>query len=489
MFALLCALASPAEAQVGRDEFGFTVSLTGGWYQTHPEENLSPTGTFNPRLGYSLSKRFHLELQSGYNQGVTRAFGNRYDAVSPRLDALIILAPDFRVEPFLAVGGGVYWARVNRNPDTWELEPLPDEDIGNYKNPDADALINAGPGVIVPIVGALSLRADVRWMFTVGTEPHGDRNDQFSNLEATVGFMFRGAERNRDKDLDGILDKVDECPDDPEDWDTYLDEDGCPDPDNDDDGIEDVVDDCPMDEEDFDRFEDRDGCPEDDNDRDGFVDWKDECPNEREDQDGFQDADGCPDRDNDDDGIADLGDRCPNHPEDKDGWEDQDGCEDPDNDSDGIPDVVDDCPNERELYNGFDDEDGCPDETPKEVERFTGVIRGINFEVDSSRITVDSYALLDEAAAVLIKYPTLRIEVQGHTDSDGGDDHNYKLSDARAESVVLYLINKGVDAERLTWMGYGESRPLVPNDSRASKAVNRRVEFHLVDQVEGVEVE
>ncbi len=99
-----------------------------------------------------------------------------------------------------------------------------------------------------------------------------------------------------DRDGDGIPDNVDKCPDDPEDFDGFQDEDGCPDPDNDDDGILDVDDLCPNDPEDKDGFEDEDGCPDPDNDKDGILDKDDKCPNEPETYNGVEDADGCPDR-------------------------------------------------------------------------------------------------------------------------------------------------------------------------------------------------
>jgi OOP family OmpA-OmpF porin len=152
-----------------------------------------------------------------------------------------------------------------------------------------------------------------------------------------------------DRDGDGIKDDVDQCPDDPEDYDQFEDEDGCPEPDNDRDGILDEDDKCPNIPEDKDGFEDEDGCPEgnkNDRDGDGILDDVDKCPDDPEDFDQFQDEDGCPDPDNDQDGILDVDDLCPNDPEDKDGFEDEDGCPDPDNDKDGIPDVSDKCPNE-----------------------------------------------------------------------------------------------------------------------------------------------
>jgi hypothetical protein len=167
------------------------------------------------------------------------------------------------------------------------------------------------------------------------------------DFRAMIGIVF---EPNiGDRDGDGIKDDVDKCPDDPEDFDGFEDEDGCPDPDNDRDGIPDVDDKCPDIPEDKDGIEDEDGCPEadiGDRDGDGIPDTTDKCPDAPEDFDGFQDADGCPDPDNDGDGIPDVSDLCPNDPEDKDGFEDADGCPDNDNDKDGVPDANDKCPNQ-----------------------------------------------------------------------------------------------------------------------------------------------
>ena len=150
------------------------------------------------------------------------------------------------------------------------------------------------------------------------------------DTRAMIGIVF---EPNvGDRDGDGIKDDVDKCPDEPEDFDGFQDEDGCPDPDNDRDGNPDVDDKCPNVPEDKDGFQDADGCPEgnkNDRDGDGILDDVDKCPDEPEDFDGFQDEDGCPDPDNDNDGILDVDDLCPNDPEDKDGFEDADGCPDP----------------------------------------------------------------------------------------------------------------------------------------------------------------
>jgi OOP family OmpA-OmpF porin len=90
-----------------------------------------------------------------------------------------------------------------------------------------------------------------------------------------------------------------------------------------------------------------------------------------------------------------------------------------------------------------------------------------------------SLPLLDDAASVLVEYPSIELEVQGHTDSDGDNEHNLDLSARRAKAVVEYIVSQGVAPERLSWVGYGEDRPLYPNNTEEEKEANRRVEFHL----------
>jgi outer membrane protein OmpA-like peptidoglycan-associated protein len=109
--------------------------------------------------------------------------------------------------------------------------------------------------------------------------------------------------------------------------------------------------------------------------------------------------------------------------------------------------------------------------------------RQIHFENDSAEIKGDSFIILDEVADVMLRNPQIRrVEVQGHTDSRGDNDHNQQLSQARAESVVQYLIDAGVDPRRLEARGYGEDQPIAPNVTSAGRAKNRRVEFHITEQ-------
>ncbi len=228
-----------------------------------------------------------------------------------------------------------------------------------------------------------------------------------------------------------------------------------------------------------------------DPDKDGIVGAADKCPKEAEDKDSFQDDDGCPDLDNDNDGIADANDKCINEPEDKDNFQDDDGCPDLDNDQDGVPDAADKCGDQPETRNGFEDEDGCPDEIPEKLKKFTGVIQGITFKVNSVELVGGSSKTLDGAAAVLTEFKDTKLEIQGHTDDQplkkgGAFADNMALSQGRADSVKAYLVKKGIDESRLIAKGYGDTLPvddpkvLKGAKLNAARAKNRRVEFKLI---------
>ncbi len=331
---------------------------------------------------------------------------------------------------------------------------------------------------------------------------------------------------SKDTDGDGLVDRKDECPEDPEDLDGYEDEDGCPEldndldgildaddacvnepenrngwedtdgcpeeiPDTDGDGLLDDVDQCVPDPEDPDGYQDQDGCPDPDNDGDGILDAADQCPNSPENVNGYEDEDGCPEDipDTDGDGLVDTEDRCPLEPEDADGFEDEDGCPDPDNDGDRILDVDDACPMEPEVINGLDDEDGCPDQGRVVLEKEEiKILEKVLFDTGKSTIKDVSKPLLDEVAAVLQAVPAIkRVEVQGHTDERGSDSMNMKLSQARANSVKVYLVSKGIGAGRLIPVGYGETDPLDPASNDEAWEKNRRVQFVILEQEATIE--
>jgi len=216
-----------------------------------------------------------------------------------------------------------------------------------------------------------------------------------------------------------------------------------------------------------------------DQDGDGILDDVDACPRVPEDKDGFEDEDGCPEDDNDKDGIADKIDACPNDPEDKDNFEDDDGCPDPDNDKDGIPDADDKCPNEPGVP-----PDGCPKKynlvvvTEKKIE----LKQTVFFDTNRATIKRVSFPLLDDVAQAMLDNSTIKVDVEGHTDSQGKDAFNKKLSQKRAESVRKYLIGKGVAGDRMVPKGFGEDVPIADNRTADGRAQNRRVEFVITSR-------
>jgi len=309
-----------------------------------------------------------------------------------------------------------------------------------------------------------------------------------------------------DTDKDGIIDRKDGAPKNPEDMDGYMDYDGIPDTDNDGDGILDVNDGAPNDPEDMDGYMDYDGIPDPDNDKDGILDVNDGAPNDPEDMDKFEDADGIPDKDNDKDGILDVNDKAPNDPEDIDAFEDMDGVPDPDNDKDTILDINDKAPGTdetvknkietKETMNGYQDEDGVPDVKPgdkpvttkpvdKPVQPKPEVVNGtyefepVHFDTDSAVIKQIYYPTIDNVAKIMKENPALNLEIQGHTDNMGNAALNDRLSLRRAQSAKTYLINKGISASRITIKGYGFNNPTASNDTPEGRSLNRRIEFKL----------
>jgi OOP family OmpA-OmpF porin len=236
--------------------------------------------------------------------------------------------------------------------------------------------------------------------------------------------------------------------------------------DSDGDGFLDAIDKCV-----HERGVAPDGCPDPDRDKDGIPNQSDKCPDEY-----GPGPDGCPPKDKDKDGILDDEDLCPEEP----GIE-PDGCPIADRDKDQILDPDDKCPDEPETRNGFEDTDGCPDELPKEVEQFTGVIKGIYFDLDKATIQRRSNRVLSEAVKVLDKYPEIKVEIVGHTDSTGNDAYNLELSQKRAEAVRQFLIDKGIDGDRLVARGAGEGEPISDNKTPIGRAENRRTEFNIID--------
>jgi outer membrane protein OmpA-like peptidoglycan-associated protein len=316
--------------------------------------------------------------------------------------------------------------------------------------------LGAGRGLVADQGASPDLRAFIGIVFepSVGDRDGDGIKDDLDRCpdaaEDFDGFQDEDGCPDLDNDGDQIPDVDDKCPDIP----GVADHDGCPEGavnDRDGDGIKDDVDKCPDDPEDFDGFQDEDGCPDVDNDGDGILDIEDLCPNAPEDRDGFEDEDGCPDPDNDGDRIPDNLDKCPNEPETYNGFQDDDGCPD------------------RHVVARV--EGGIVTMQPINFEYDKAVIKPDSYYIlDAVVATMNGYPDIE------------LIEVQGHTDERGDDAYNQDLSERRAAAVVAYLVDHGVDRRRLTSHGYGETDPVDPRHVEAAWQVNRRVSFVLRKQ-------
>jgi OOP family OmpA-OmpF porin len=296
----------------------------------------------------------------------------------------------------------------------------------------------------------------------------------FHNVVLGVGLTFALGAIPRDTDGDGVPDKKDKCPDTPKG--ATVDATGCP-HDSDGDGVLDGLDQCPNTPKG--ATIDAKGCPKD-SDGDGVYDGLDQCPDTP--KGATVDAKGCP-IDSDGDGVYDGLDQCPNTP--KGATVDAKGCP-IDSDGDGVYDGLDQCPDTPAGLKV--DSKGCPIEViERETELFdTGLIRlnNVNFETGKADIQPDAYPTLDAVGAVLVKWPQLKIEVGGHTDSRGSAALNQRLSQARADSVRAYVFRKypQLDPAQFTVKGYGLTRPIASNKDDLGRAKNRRVEFVVLNK-------
>ena len=281
-----------------------------------------------------------------------------------------------------------------------------------------------------------------------------------------------GSQGCPDSDGDGVLDKDDACAD------VSGTVNGCPDADGD--GVADGNDKCPN------AAGPLNGCP--DADGDGVADGDDACPN------AAGPINGCPDGDGD--GVADNVDKCPGVAGDG-----ADGCpSDPDSDGDGVVDSKDACPNAAGNLNGCPDgdadgiadkddkcptlggnvtADGCPVVPTRVTEVFNRALQGIQFETGSNRIRSASRAVLGEIITIIKDNPTYLLNIGGHTDSVGSSESNERLSQRRADSVKKYLMDRGIDGNRVIAVGYGESNPVADNKYAAGRKQNRRVELSV----------
>ncbi len=333
---------------------------------------------------------------------------------------LVLQAPLAYAAPFLVGGVGRLGA------------------ISRVMQKDSDVAWHFGVGAKLALTHALSLRIDGRDNVT----PKAGGDGAAHSFEAMLG-LTAVIERTRrapvppvppaDADHDGVLDRDDRCPDES--------------------GV------APT------------GCPAD-SDADGVLDRDDYCPKE-----AGPAPKGCPivDTDPDKDGVPIPCDACPEEPGAK-----PDGCPVKDSDGDGIFDDKDKCPQEPETKNGFEDEDGCPDKLPEKIKKFTGVVQGIFFDQGKATIRKQSTPTLDGTVNVLKEFPSISLEISGHTSSEGDAALNQRLSQDRADAVKQWLVQKGIAPERIQTRGAGSAEPIADNKTAAGKVKNRRIEFKVI---------
>ncbi len=344
-------------------------------------------------------------------------------------------------------------------------------------------------GIEIPIGIGVDVKMGKNAYFNLQLEYHLGLEDNRNNLQHGIGFKYLIGKKSTqpevpleptDFDGDGVPDEQDNCPD----IAGLIELKGCPDTDGD--GITDAEDACP----DFVGTIEMKGCP--DSDGDGVSDNEDECPNLV----GTIENNGCPVLDKDNDGVLDEDDDCPDVP----GAVATKGC--PDSDSDGVPDSEDLCPKDAgfKQFNGCPDRDGdgvhdgidrcpgtiglatnngCPVVKREVKELLDFAQRAVQFDVGQSTIKSESYPVLRQIQDILNTYQDYGLAISGHTDNTGDTYKNLDLSESRAKACYDYLIGRGISAERLSYVGYGESRPIATNATAEGRRLNRRVEFEV----------
>jgi outer membrane protein OmpA-like peptidoglycan-associated protein len=273
-----------------------------------------------------------------------------------------------------------------------------------------------------------------------------------SHMQHALGIVFKfGA---KDADGDGIYDRLDACPE----VAGLKEFNGCPDTDGD--KIIDKDDACPE----VAGLAAFNGCP--DTDGDGVADKDDACPEVA----GVKALAGCPDADGD--GVADKADKCPQVK----GPKENAGCPWLDTDGDKVLDKDDKCPDVA----GTAANQGCPDMNDAAEKKLNEFAKTILFDSGRASFQKQTLSVLKSITAILNEYPNAKFSIEGHTDNVGKAASNQKLSEQRAAAVKAYLVANGIAADRLTSSGYGQSKPIDSNDTKAGKANNRRVEVKLV---------
>ncbi len=404
------------------------------------------------------------------------------------------------IAPFFAIGIGATWnkPKVNWNDETTNeyLDPVLAK-VDKDHSQKIDFSIPMGLGIRFRATDRLTLGLESfvsptlnDYLDGISVSGNPGQNDWFVSAQATASYAFGESPKSShgnspsedkltspDSDGDDVPDDHDDCPETP--GFRYLK--GCPDTDRD--GVADKEDLCPeaaglptlggCPDKDEDGIPDKDdncpeikgvaayrGCPAVDRDKDGVADAEDLCP----DMNGQLRWKGCPDSDSD--GLPDNKDACPGIA----GPENLRGC--PDTDEDGISDKEDECP----TLAGIAAKKGCPESLPPAP----GVpYKAVYFGSTLKDWHSTSVITLDEVVVILLADPALFARLEGHTDNTGKEPANDLLAEHRAKKCLDYLVATGIEQPRLNYLGYGSHKPIVPNDTRSNRQLNRRVEVHF----------
>lgn len=388
-------------------------------------------------FSYYLNPSFNASLNFGVDginfEDIDETTGKAFLSVDYKLNNGYLIAEDAFVKPYLTAGFGII-EQLNQGEPVYPF----------------------GAGVRFGV----SEDVDIQVQGLFNYVANGDRavNYNFFQLGAGVVFQIGGESQPKDSDGDGVPNKEDICPDEfgP------ASNNGCPlPPDADGDGVVDAEDKCPNEV----GPASNGGCPlPKDSDGDGVIDDEDKCPNVA----GVASLGGCPDSDGD--GVADKDDTCPRVA----GLASMNGC--PDSDGDGIADKDDKCEHEA----GPASNNGCPELDEEEKAILLEALEGVQFETGKAIIKGVSYPKLDNVVGLLKKHADFKLKISGYTDNTGNADKNLTLSDQRAKAAKQYIVDKGINTNRISAQGYGIENPVATNSTAAGRAKNRRVEFEII---------
>jgi OOP family OmpA-OmpF porin len=425
VFFMLMAVITPVQAGVKAGSVSFTPFA--GYYVFEKNQSLRDSPVYGVRAGYNITENIGVEGYFSYLQTELKDYWDGWqDVYGYGVEGLYHFMPEGRIVPFIALGvGGMHYSKGYTYPG-------PGNTFGDRFESNNFA-VDYGAGVKFFLTDNIALRADVRHVLPINDRydnPNRVHNDFLAALG--VSFSFGGAatevkveelkaeeppaplpEVVMDFDKDGVPDNLDKCPGTPA-------------------GV----------------AVDKDGCPLD-SDKDGVPDYLDKCP-------------GTPE------GIA----------------VDKDGCP-LDSDKDGVPDYLDKCPGTPAGTTV--DKDGCPPPPPPPVIEQKPVVTEkvsitLNVEFSTAKATIkEKYRdEIKKVADFMKAHPETSAVIEGHTDNVDiyhEPKRNMKLSQARADSVRKYLIEKfGINASRITAVGYGPAKPIAGNDTAEGRKKNRRIQ-------------